>query len=123
MLSERLKTAHEVRDAYMPLKIGTAGIAAQAAQCAAIMAAARSKVGLKIGRGSDALARILRAAALLAEAEGLIAGAHPELGELIHEAGLTRHFVYGSGYGQEETDKGFTGARERPDLRPVAEAA
>jgi hypothetical protein len=114
MLNQRLKAAHDVRDSYMALKVGAAELAAKATACAATMTSARPRAGLKIGTGTGALARVMRAGALLAEAEQLIAEAHPELGQLIEEAGLSRFFHYAAaddGYGQENTSPPFTQAR------------
>lgn len=121
MLNARLKAAHAVRDAYLPLKYAAGAISGQALACAATMASQRAAAGLKIGTGAEAIARIARAAALFAEAEQLVASAHPELGALIEQSGLSRHYTYG--YGDEETVNPATRADGKPALIDIARAA
>lgn len=95
MLKERLDAAHAVRDAYLPLKRRTAQIAFEASECLATMHEQRRRLKLKPGEGAIALAAVARGAALLSEAEQLFASAHPELGQLIVDAGLSNFYSYG----------------------------
>ena len=96
MLKVRLDAAHKLRDAYVPLKTATATLSADANRCCATLAEARLMVG-KAGFGAKPQARLAKAASLIAEAEVELAAAHPELAQLIVDAGLSRHYVYGIG--------------------------
>ena len=95
MLKERLDAAYAVRDAYLPLKRKTAEIALEASECLATMHGQRRRLNMKPGEGAKALAAIARGAALLSEAEQLFASAHPQLGQLIVDTGLSAFYAYG----------------------------
>lgn len=98
MLKNRLDAAHTVRDVYVPLKRATADLSRKAGSCFAVMSEQRTKAGFtRPGFGARPIALVAKAAALLAEAEACLAEAHPELGQMIVEAGLDRFYEYGAG--------------------------
>ena len=103
MLNDRLQAALKVRDAFLPLKRSSEQIAIEAARCALVMLEERPNVGLALGAAADPVAKVTQGAAMIAAGYATICEAHPELAQLIRDAGLERFYPYGAKWGPDET--------------------
>ena len=92
MLKARVSAVHAVANAFLSSETSVDRSATEVVRCLAVMMEQRADANLPLPVGSDALAHVSRAAALLVEARQSFIDAHRCLNDVPRQIGLERMY-------------------------------